>query len=51
MIGNKMRKIHHTLPNFNKQNQEGHALKILTTQQMLSRLPISLAQLKSRNNS
>ena len=31
---------------FNKQNQEGQELKILTPNQMLSRLPITLAQLK-----
>ena len=31
--------------------QEGQELKILTPQQMLSRLPILLAQLKARNNS
>ena len=37
--------------NFNKQNQEGQGLKILTPNQMLSRLPISLAQLKAGNNS
>ena len=36
---------------FNKQNQEGYDLKILTPNQMLSRLPISLAQLKAGNNS
>ena len=36
---------------FNKQNQEGEGLKILTPNQMLSRLPISLAQLKAGNNS
>ena len=35
----------------NNQNQEGKELKILTSQQMLSRLPISLAQLKAGNNS
>ena len=34
---------------FSKQNQEG--LKILTPDQILSRLPISLAQLKVGNNS
>ena len=34
---------------FSKQNQQG--LKILTPDQMLSRLPISLAQLKAGNNS
>ena len=36
---------------FNKQNQEGQELKILTPNQMLSRLPITLAQLKAGNNS
>ena len=36
---------------FNKQNQQGHGLKILTPDQMLSRLPISLAQLKAGNSS
>ena len=32
-------------------NQQGKGLKILTPNQMLSRLPISLAQLKAGNNS
>ena len=36
---------------FNKQNQEGNGLKILISNQMLSRLPITLVQLKVRNNS
>ena len=36
---------------FNKQNQEGQGLKILTPDQMISRLPVSLAQLKTGNNS
>ena len=36
---------------FNKQNQQGKKLKILTQNQMLSRLPITLAQLKAGNNS
>ena len=36
---------------FNKQNQEGKGLKILTPNQMLSRLPITLSQLKAGNNS
>ena len=35
---------------FNRQ-QQGHGLKILTPNQMLSRLPISLAELKVGNNS
>ena len=34
-----------------KQKQEGQGIKILTPNQMLSRLPVSLAQLKARNNS
>ena len=36
---------------FNKENQEGWGLKILTPDQMLSTLPISLAQLKAGNSS
>ena len=36
---------------FNKKKQSGQGLKILTPNQMLSRLPITLAQLKSGNNS
>ena len=36
---------------FNKQNQQGEGIKILTPSQMLSRLPITLAQLKAGNNS
>ena len=32
-------------------NQQGTGLKILTPHQMLSRLPINLAQLKAGNNS
>ena len=35
----------------NSENQLGKGLKILTPNQMLSRLPISLAQLKAGNNS
>ena len=34
----------------NNQNQQGQGLKIITPDQMLSRLPISLAQLKAGNN-
>ena len=34
-----------------KRNQQGEGVKILTPNQMLSRLPISLAQLKGGNNS
>ena len=38
---------------FNKeiQKQQGSGFKILPPNQMLSRLPISLAQLKAKNNS
>ena len=32
-----------------RKNQEGQRLKVLTPNQMLSRLPISLAQLKAEN--
>ena len=34
-----------------RRNQQGKGVKILTPSQMLSRLPISLAQLKAGNNS
>ena len=34
-----------------KENQEGQGSKILTAQQMLSRIPISLAQLEAGDNS
>ena len=36
---------------FNIQNQQGQGLKILTPDQMLKRLPISLARVKAENNS
>ena len=36
---------------FNQLDQSGQGFKILTRNQMLSRLPISLAQLKAGNNS
>ena len=35
----------------NKISQQGKGIKILTPNQMLSRLPITLAQLKAGNNS
>ena len=34
-----------------RRNQKGKGLEIVTSNQMLSRLPISLAQLKARNKS
>ena len=36
---------------FNRQNQEGQGQKILTPDQMLNRLPITLAQLQAGNYS
>ena len=36
---------------FNKQNRQGKGLKVLTPNQMLSRLPIAVAQLEAGNNS
>ena len=36
---------------FNEQNQKGKGLKILTPDQIFSKLPITLAQLKAGNNS
>ena len=36
---------------FNKQNQQGEGMKILTPNQILNRLPIALAQLNAGNNS
>ena len=47
----KILKLVEKIIEFNKQNQSGQGLKILTPHQMLSRLPISLAQLKAGNNS
>ena len=44
-------KIVEDILNFNKQNQQGTGLKILLPNQMLSRLPITLPQLKAGNNS
>ena len=47
----KTLKIVEVILEFNEQNQSGKGLKILTPDQMLSRLPISLAQIKTGNNS
>ena len=44
-------KIVEQIRKFNKQYQEGQGIKILTPNQMLCRLPISLAQLQAGNNS
>ena len=48
---NKIVKIVKKILKFNKKKQSGGGLKILTPNQMLSRLPVSLAQLKAGNNS
>ena len=48
---NNMVEIVKLILKFNQIDQEGSGLKILTPNQMLSRLPISLAQLKAGNNS
>ena len=47
----KILKIVREILQFNKEKQEGQGIKILTPSQMLSRLPISLAQLEAGNNS
>ena len=44
---NNMLKIVEHILQFNRQKQEGQGLKILTPNQMLNRLPISLAQLNA----
>ena len=48
---NKILKIVKRILKFNKQKQLGLGLKILKPNQMLSRLPICLAELKAGNNS
>ena len=48
---NKIAGIAELILYFNNDDQYGQGLKILTPKQMLSRLPISLAQLKTGNNS
>ena len=48
---NKIANIVELILYFNDEDQEGSGLKILTPNQMLSRLPISSAQLKAGNNS
>ena len=47
----KIRNIVERILYFNQLEQKGQGLKILTPNQMLSRLPITLAQLKAGNNS
>ena len=47
----KIVKIVKEIPKFNKQNQKEKGIKILTPNQMLSRLPIYLSQLQAGNHS
>ena len=48
---NNIVKVAERIIELNKQNQQGKGLKILTPNQILSRLPIVLAQLQAGNNS
>ena len=48
---NDVLKIAAEILEFNKNIQSGKGLKMFTPNQMLSRLPIALAQLKAGNNS
>ena len=48
---NNMLKIAEHILEFSQLNQSGKRLKILTSNQTLSRLPISLTQLSAQNNS
>ena len=47
----KITKIVKKIPKFNSRIQQGQGIQILTPNQMLSRLPITLAQSKAGNNS
>ena len=47
----KILKLVKEIIDFNKQNKIGKGLEILRPDQMLSRLPVTLAQLKAGNNS
>ena len=48
---NNIVKVAERIIELNKQNQQGKGLKILTPNQILSRLPIALAQLQAGNDS
>ena len=48
---NRIKDIVELILDFNNEDQEGSGLRILTPSQMLSRLSITLAQLKAGNNS
>ena len=51
MSTNIMTQILHRQISWTRKTQSGQGLKILTSNQMVSKLPISLAQLKAGNNS
>ena len=48
---NRQQKLLKRFLGLTKKNQQGQGIKILTPNQMLNRLPISLAQLQAGNNS
>ena len=48
---NKIADVAELILEFNNDDQQGCGLKILTPNQMFSRLPITLAELKAGNNS
>ena len=48
---NEIRDIVEKILDFIRQNQKRQGLEILTLDQMLSRVPMTLAQLQARNNS
>ena len=50
-VGKVIEIVKRILAYIKQQNQQGEGIKILTPNQMLSRLPISLAQLEAWNNS
>ena len=50
MINSGLEDLVNKILKFNKQNQEWKGIKILTPNQMLSRLPVSLAKLEAENN-
>ena len=49
--GNELRRIYENMFPTSSGSQSGKGLKILTPQQMFTRLPILLAQIKAGNNS
>ena len=49
--GKELRRIIEKISSIPSESQSGEGLKILTSQQMFTRLPILLAQIKAGNNS